>query len=95
MIIDIFAWITHPRDHRAEMKGLFPEKTAMMSHIDDAVMDRALIPAFRDMQKSIRWFRRFQQGLIQNYIMYILVFVILLLMSLIPFGDILALFSGR
>jgi hydrogenase-4 component B len=95
MIIDIFAWITSPRDHRPEMKGLFPEKRAMMSHIDDAVMDRALIPAFRDMQKSIWWFHRFQQGLIQNYIMYIMVFVILLLMSLIPFGDIFALFYGR
>jgi hypothetical protein len=47
------------------------------------------------MQKSIWWFHRFQQGLIQNYIMYIMVFVILLLMSLIPFGDIFALFYGR
>jgi hypothetical protein len=63
---------------------------AMHSHVDDAVLDRLLVPAGESVARWFGWFHRFQQGLTQHYVLYILIAVILMLSSLIPLDELLA-----
>lgn len=83
-IVSMFAWILRPRVHPARVEGPFPKATEMSSHVDDAVLDRVLVPGWRSAKRRIGWFRRFQQGLTQQYLLYILIAVILMLGTLIP-----------
>jgi len=92
-IVAMFAWILHPLEHRTRVLGAFPGRASMSSHIDDAVLDGLLIPGARKAELRTEWFHRFQQGLTQNYILYVLVALALLLCTLIPFRELLKLLS--
>ena len=62
----------------------------MHSHVDDPILDRVLVPAGRTAEGWFRWFHRFQQGLTQHYVLYILITVMVMLAALIPLDVILA-----
>jgi hydrogenase-4 component B len=83
----LFAWALHPSLHRPRLSGPFPAHADMHSHVGDAVLDRLLLPGGRRLEAGFGWFRRFQQGLIQHYVLYILIALIVLLATLIPFRD--------
>jgi hydrogenase-4 component B len=87
MIVAIFGWVLRPRVHRPHIEGLFPEPTKMHSHVDDVVLDRILLPAGHRIEQWFGWFHRFQQGIVQHYVFYILITVILMMSTIIPFKD--------
>jgi hydrogenase-4 component B len=87
MIVAMFGWVLRPLMHLPHIKGLFPKPAAMHSHVNDLVLDRAFIPAGHGIERWFGWFRRFQQGITQQYILYILITVILMLSTLIPFKE--------
>jgi hypothetical protein len=66
-------------------KVLFARPAKMESHIDELILDRVFLPAGRRIADWFGWFRRFQQGMAQKYVLYILIMVILMLSTLIPF----------
>ncbi len=86
----MFAWALRPRAREPRVQGPFPESSSMESETDDAVLDRLIVPAARAAERLFGWFHRFQQGLTQNYILYVLIILVALLCTLIPFGDVLA-----
>ncbi len=94
-IVDLFSRVLKPRIHHPEIIGPFPLPSTAESHVDDAVLDRFLVPAARRIEKTIGWFRRFQHGVTQRYLLYMLVAVVVLLASQIPFGEILNRFFYR
>ncbi|MHB1155340.1 MAG: proton-conducting transporter transmembrane domain-containing protein [Phycisphaerales bacterium] len=83
-IVALFRWVLRPRTHLPRITGLFPTTSQFSSHVDDAVLDRALLPSGRNITRAFAWFHRFQQGLTQQYVLYILITVIIMLGSLIP-----------
>lgn len=85
MIVVIFNRVLRLRLHRPHIHGLFPKPAKMHSHVDDAVLDRILLPAGQRIEQWFGWFRRFQQGMTQQYVLYIMITVILMLSTLIPF----------
>ena len=87
MIVTMFAWVLRPHLHRSRIAGAFPGAAHMHSHVDDAVLDRVLVPAGERVEKWFGWFHRFQQGLTQQYVLYVLITVILMLSTLIPIRD--------
>ena len=87
MIVTMFEWVLRPRVHPPQVEGPFPPTTEMNSQVDDAVLDRAIMPFGRRMIGGFGWFHRFQQGLTQHYVLYILITVILMLGALAPFGN--------
>jgi formate hydrogenlyase subunit 3/multisubunit Na+/H+ antiporter MnhD subunit len=89
-IVGLFAWALRPRERRPCIEGDFPEPSEMESHVDDPVLDRRIVPAFRGFEKASLWFHRFQRGLTQSYILAILVATLILLSTLVPFEEILA-----
>ncbi|MEX0775069.1 MAG: proton-conducting transporter membrane subunit [Phycisphaeraceae bacterium] len=94
-IVALFNWVLRPHLHRPCVQGPFPLPTQMHSHVDDAVLDRFLVPAGRSVQRWFGYLRRFQQGLTQHYVLYILVTVILMLATLIPFDEYIARLFAR
>lgn len=90
-----FRWALKPHEERPEVDGPFPAPAEMDSHVDDTVLDRILMPAARAAQRRFAWFHRFQQGLTQQYLLYVLVIVVLMLGTLIPFKEVLVPFFTR
>ena len=93
-IVGMFAWLLRPKAEPERIQGYFPEEARLHGEVEEAVLDRALRPAFHGMESLSRWSHRFQQGLTQQYVMYILVALVLLLCTLLPFDRILAFAFG-
>jgi hydrogenase-4 component B len=79
MLVGFFAWALHPRTRRPGKLPLFPEKSAFKSEVLDFVLDLAVLPTFRFGGWLFSWFRVFQQGSIQIYLLYIFITLIALL----------------
>ncbi len=80
MLVDLFGWALRPRKHRPGKLALFPSKTDFHSEVPDTVLDEAVLPAFHWGAWLLSWFRVFQQGSIQTYLLYIFVALIALLL---------------
>jgi hydrogenase-4 component B len=78
-IIRISGSVLRPHEKPPEVVGLFPEPTRAQSHVDDAVLDRVIVPAAQRIERGFSWFHRFHRGQIQHYLLYILVAMIVLL----------------
>jgi hydrogenase-4 component B len=87
MLVSQFSVILRPRTYRPDLKGLFPASTRFESHIDDAVLDKGLKPLVQRIQKKVYQFRWFHQGLVQPYIFYIIITVLVLLALSTTAGD--------
>jgi hydrogenase-4 component B len=87
-LVAMFGWVLRPRVHLPRLAGPFPKPAQMHSHVDDVVLDRMLRPSGLAVERWFNWFHRFQQGLTQQYVLYILVTLILMLCTLIPFKEI-------
>ncbi len=85
MIVGMFAWVLRPRMRRPRVDGPFPQSATMHSHVDELVLDRWLAPMGRAIAGWFHWLHRFQQGLTQHYVLYILITVMVMLAALIPF----------
>jgi len=87
MIVGMFHWVLRPHTQYPAIEGVFPKPAKMHSHIDDIILDRVIMPAARKFEKWFGWFRRFQQGVIQQYLLYILITVIIMMSTMIPFKE--------
>jgi hydrogenase-4 component B len=80
MLVSLFGWALRPRAHKPGRLPLFPGKTEFHSEVPDAVLEEAVLPAFRIGVRLSAWFRVFQQGSIQTYLMYMFLALIALLL---------------
>ncbi len=84
MIVLLASRVLRPYGRRPRVTGLFPQPTHTHSHVDDAVLDRLLLPAGSRIESWFWWFHRFQRGLTQHYVLYILLTLLVLLGAQIP-----------
>jgi hypothetical protein len=84
MLVSLFAWVLRPKVHGPHVMGVFPPPARFESHVDDAVLDGAVLPAFRVAERQLMRLRFLQQGRVQLYVLYILVMLVLLLLWLVP-----------
>jgi hydrogenase-4 component B len=80
MLVGLFAWVLRPRERQPRVAGLFPLKTSFHSEVPDPVLDEAVLPAFRHAAWLLSWFRVFQRGSIQAYLLYIFLALVALLL---------------
>jgi hydrogenase-4 component B len=80
MLVGLFGWALRPRIGKPKDLALFPQKTAFHSAVPDTVLDEAVLPVFRFGAWLFSWFRVFQQGSIQTYLLYIFIALIALLL---------------
>lgn len=71
MLVGLFGWALRPRTHLPKVMALFPQRTDFHSEILDPVLDEAVLPTFQFVASRFAWFRVFQQGKIQVYLLYI------------------------
>lgn len=95
MLVLLFIRVLRPQGRRPRVAGLFPLTTQMHSHVDDAVLDRLLLPAGARIGAGFGWFHRFQRGLTQHYILYILLTLLALLCTQLPFQSVIAQWFAR
>ena len=84
-IVLLFRGVLRPNGRPPRVSGLFPAPAHLHSQIDDAILDRLLLPAGARFARDIGWFHRFQRGLTQHYVLYILLTLLTLLCTLFPF----------
>jgi hydrogenase-4 component B len=80
MLVGMFSWVLRPRTHRPRVLRLFPTKSEFHSTVPDTVLDEGVVPAFRFVSWLFSWFRVFQGGSIQTYLLYIVMALIALLL---------------
>ncbi len=80
MLVGLFGWALRPRIHRVKVTALLPQPTDFHSHVPDPVLDELVLPTFRFSAWLFSWFRVFQQGRIQAYLLYIFVALVALLL---------------
>jgi len=80
MLVKLFGWALRPRTRIHPPQGLFPRDGEFESHVPDTVLDGAVLPAFRGAARLFTWFRVFQQGSLQIYLLYIFAILVLLLL---------------
>jgi hypothetical protein len=71
MLIGIFGWAVRSKTQLPKITALFPKRTDFRSEIGDPVLDEAVLPAIEFVAVRFAWFRIFQQGRIQVYMLYI------------------------
>ncbi|CAG1008804.1 NADH-quinone oxidoreductase subunit L [Phycisphaerales bacterium] len=89
LLVGIFGWIVHPREHGPHVRGLFPRPGKYHSHVHDVVLDEWILPAMRWIAGQTMRMRVLQTGRIQVYILYILGALVALILSIVPVLDLL------
>ncbi|MFZ4858438.1 MAG: proton-conducting transporter membrane subunit [Desulfuromonadaceae bacterium] len=80
MLTSLFAFVLKPHSHQPEgITGLFPRKSHFFSHVPEAVLELVYIPALARLYGRFSGFRRLQSGILQQYVLYSLITLILLL----------------
>ena len=77
--VGFFRWALLPRATGPVVSQLFPPASRYESHVPDTVLDRFLVPSLRLGAWLASWGRYLQRGLIQIYLVYILLTVVFLL----------------
>ncbi|HUY33314.1 MAG TPA: proton-conducting transporter membrane subunit [Pirellulales bacterium] len=79
MLVSQFRWALWPIVRRPRIGVTFPRDAHFESEVPEGVLDRLVMPAARWLARRLSWFRVFQQGSAQAYLLYIFAIVILLL----------------
>ena len=80
MLVGLFGWALRPRVDRVQITELLPPASSFHSEVRDPVLDELVLPAFRFSAWLVSWFRVFQQGKIQAYLLYMFVALVALLL---------------
>jgi hydrogenase-4 component B len=67
----LFGWVMRPVVHGPPRLGLFPSEATYGSHVPDTVLDRALLPTLRLVQRVLTLARFVQSGRVQLYLLYL------------------------
>jgi hydrogenase-4 component B len=82
MLTSLFAFVLKPQSHRpCGIAGLFPGKAGYSSHVPEAVLELVYIPALIRLYRRFSGVRRLQSGILQQYVLYTLITLIVLLLS--------------
>jgi hydrogenase-4 component B len=83
-LVRLLRSILRPSSHEEKIALPFPTPVEFHSHVDDMVLDRVLIPAWRRFRGQVGRLRFIQQGSVQGYLFYILLILLILLLAGVP-----------
>ncbi|MFA6172053.1 MAG: proton-conducting transporter membrane subunit [Kiritimatiellales bacterium] len=84
MLTTLFRSVLSPRIHEPEIRSVFAEPSRYETHQDEPVLDRKLIPAAHFMKQLFSRARPLQRGLTHQYLIYVALTVIILLIWTLP-----------
>ena len=84
MLTGLFSSVLSPRIHEPEIHSVFAEPSHYETHQDEPVLDRKILPAARFIKQLFSRARPLQQGLTHQYLIYVALTVIILLIWTLP-----------
>lgn len=73
MLVLFFAGILRPSTHTPHIRGVMPKAARFGSHVPEAVLELVVEPFIRRQYERTMPIRRLQSGLLQQYVLYILI----------------------
>ncbi len=95
ILLELLRWVLRPITHGAGPKQLFAESVDRHTDVPDFITDRMASKYWQIFKQRLIPLRRIQQGSVQEYLLYMLLAVFIMLALLIPFGQISAHLLGR
>ena len=81
-LTSLFAFVLKPQSHQSgRIDGIFPGSASFSSHVPEAVLELLYIPALKHLYQRFSAVRRLQSGILQQYVLYSLITLIVLLVS--------------
>ena len=80
MLASLFRWMLWPRVRLPVLRGLFPTQSDFASVVPDPILDRGLLPGFGLARRLSALARPIQRGVVQFYLLYILLALVVLLL---------------
>jgi len=80
MLVGLFGWALTPHLSNTRCEGYWPMPVSFRSHVPDTILDRMVMPAFRQTARLFSHVRVLQQGRAQLYLVYIVVTLLALLL---------------
>ncbi len=82
LLTSLFAFVLKTQNHLpGKMTGLFPGRSRFYSHVPEAVLELVYIPVLKRLYQRFSGVRRLQGGILQQYVLYSLVTLIVLLVA--------------
>jgi len=78
-LTDLFQIVLGTRKHGTAPNGFFPPRATFETHTPDAAREHLFAPLFRLIDRALSPVRRMQHGRIHEYLLYIALVLILLL----------------
>lgn len=81
MLVGLFSFVLKPHNHVPNnIKGLFPDRSKFFSHVPEAVLELLYIPFLQRLYDRFAMVRRLQSGILQQYVLYSLLTLMVLLL---------------
>ncbi len=90
MLVAFFRRILHSHGNDPTSNQLFPKPSHFETHVEDFVLDRAILPAAKRAEPWFRSSRQLHRGLTHHYLIYILIAVLALLAWTMPIKQIIS-----
>ncbi len=84
MLVGLFRRVLAPRIHAPLIQKVIAEPSHFESHLDEPVLDRALLPSARFIRRLFLRARPLQRGLTHQYLIYVILAVIVLMICKLP-----------
>lgn len=82
LLTGLFAFVLRPHMHRPGIApGIFPAATRFQSHVPEVVLEMVYIPSLERIYQRFLPIRRMQNGILQQYVLYILITLVTLFLS--------------
>jgi hydrogenase-4 component B len=94
-LVNLFSWALRPRYHLPRVEGLFPRVTKGACHVGDVVLDDLALPILHWIRRRTEAIRTYQRGLIQHYLIYGALTLVLLLLWISPWEELFARLFAR
>jgi len=80
MLTGLFAFVLKPQLSKPHISGIFPTRAGFHSHVPESVLELVYIPALKRLYERTLPIRKLQSGVLQQYVLYTLVTLIVLLL---------------
>jgi hydrogenase-4 component B len=94
-LVNLLSWALRPRYHLPRVEGLFPRVSKGASHVGDVVLDDLVVPILQWIRRRMEAVRTYQRGLVQHYLIYGALTLVLLLLWISPWEELLARLFNR
>jgi hydrogenase-4 component B len=94
-LVSLFRGVLRPQTHAPVLRAAFPGPSSFSTHVADPVLDGQIIPWARWLERGCTRLRRFQGGVTQHYLLYILLTVVALLAWTMPWAHLLTRLYAR